>query len=254
MARGGRRQPRDARGRFSSTGATARGGRLSTASGKRRATVTAKAKGQAPTGTISKRRGKPSAPTAPVKPAAVNGIRKYQPLTLAGWDAKDSRQVRRPTNRIRPYSPATNRGKGDQIDRQINTTVKGITNELRSISDKVKKAKPAINQLRNRIQRDNARAIANRLSSSSAKRFVAGIELNTIGGRSGAKAIQRRAARASAAAARGSKPAQRAQQIYANQLAFTGPGKPKAAKSNLRPGPRNTQGPPKRTRKPRRKK
>jgi hypothetical protein len=65
------------------------------------------------------------------------------------------------------------------------------------------------------------------------------------------KAIRRRAERASQAAARGSKPAKRAQHIYANQMAFTGPGKSKAGKNNLRPGPRNTSGPPKRTRKPR---
>ena len=74
MARGKgrtRNQPRDARGRFSSTGATARGGRIAKASGKR-ATVTAKAKGQASAGTIGKRRGKPS---APAQPGARNGIR-----------------------------------------------------------------------------------------------------------------------------------------------------------------------------------
>jgi len=61
--------------------------------------------------------------------------------------------------------------------------------------------------------------------------------------------IQARAQRAADAAARGSKPARRAREIYANQLAFMGGGKAKAAKSNIQPGPRNTQGPPKRSRK-----
>lgn len=65
--------------------------------------------------------------------------------------------------------------------------------------------------------------------------------------------IRRRAARASAAAARGSAIGARASSIYANQLAFTGSGKPRrGAKNKIVPGPRNTQPPkPKRKRKPR---
>lgn len=65
--------------------------------------------------------------------------------------------------------------------------------------------------------------------------------------------IRRRAARATAAAAKGSKPAARARVIYGQQLAFTGAGKPSKARNNLKPGPRNTKGAPKRKRKPRRK-
>jgi hypothetical protein len=65
MAKGGRRYARDARGRFASVGATARGGRLAKASGKR-ATVTAKAKGGIP-GTVGRSR-KPAA----AKPAKVS--------------------------------------------------------------------------------------------------------------------------------------------------------------------------------------
>ena len=65
MARGGRRYARDSRGRFASVGATARGGRIAKASGKR-ATVTAKATGGGK-GAISKPRGlKPGA----IKPKA----------------------------------------------------------------------------------------------------------------------------------------------------------------------------------------
>ena len=52
---GGRRYARDSRGRFASVGATARGGRLAKAGGKR-ATVTAKATGGGK-GTIAKPRG-----------------------------------------------------------------------------------------------------------------------------------------------------------------------------------------------------
>ena len=64
MARGGkgrsgRRYVRDAKGRFASkgAGATARGGRLKTASGKKRATQTMKASGAKTAGTISKPKG-----------------------------------------------------------------------------------------------------------------------------------------------------------------------------------------------------
>jgi hypothetical protein len=245
MARGGRRQPRDARGRFSSTGATARGGRLSTASGKRRATVTAKAKGQAPAGTIGKRRGKPSAPANGIAPTgttlkqpAANGIRRGRPA---------------PRNNVRRYRPATADGKIGQIDRQIDSTMKGMVDEMKGIRDRAKKAKPKIDRMSRWLERTNARAIADR-GKKGINGEIARIEIGTVGTGPGMKAIRRRAERASQAAARGSKPARRAQEIYASQMAFTGPGKPKAGKNNLKPGPRNKQGPPKRTRKPRRKK
>ena len=63
MARGkgrsGRRYVRDNRGRFASkgAGATARGGRLKTASGKKRETQTMKVSGAKAAGTISKPKG-----------------------------------------------------------------------------------------------------------------------------------------------------------------------------------------------------
>jgi hypothetical protein len=57
-----RRYTRDNRGRFSSTGATARGGRLRTAAGNKRATQTTKLSGGKASGTISKPKGlKPGA-------------------------------------------------------------------------------------------------------------------------------------------------------------------------------------------------
>jgi hypothetical protein len=122
---------------------------------------------------------------------------------------------------------------------------------MKKVSDAMKSLKPKVDKVGRKIQRMNAQAIQDRFSKNNADRFVAGVELNTIGGRMGAKAIQRRMQRAADAASRGSKPAARAREIYGNQLAYMGTGKPKAAKNNLRPGPRNKQGPPKRTRKPR---
>lgn len=55
MAKGGRRYVRDNRGRFASVGATARGGRLKTASGNKRKTQTRRlASTEAPSNTIPK--------------------------------------------------------------------------------------------------------------------------------------------------------------------------------------------------------
>ena len=65
----GRKYARDARGRFASVGATARGGRLARAGGKR-ATVTSRIKGGTPAGAVRRQRGDaPAAPTS--KPVAV---------------------------------------------------------------------------------------------------------------------------------------------------------------------------------------
>ena len=65
--------------------------------------------------------------------------------------------------------------------------------------------------------------------------------------------IRGRAQRAAAAAARGSAAGRRALEIYDRQLTPTTPKggrKPRSA-NNLRPGPRNTQGPPPKPKKPR---
>lgn len=72
--RSGRKYVRDNRGRFATTGATARGGRLKTASGKKRAAQTVKAKtGGKPAGAIKgkiKRDPGAAKPTARSKPTA----------------------------------------------------------------------------------------------------------------------------------------------------------------------------------------
>lgn len=59
-----RRYTRDNRGRFASVGATARGGRLATAAGNKRATQTARLSGGGPKGTVGKPKG--------LKPGALN--------------------------------------------------------------------------------------------------------------------------------------------------------------------------------------
>jgi hypothetical protein len=200
------------------------------------------AKGAAPSGTIGGRRRKPSAPANGITPTgtslkqpAANGIRRGRPA---------------PRNNVRRYRPATADGKIGQIDRQIDSTMKGMVDEFKGIRERAKKANPRLDRMNRKLERSNARAIADR-GKKGIDGEMARIEMGVVGSGPGMKALRRRADRASQAAARGSNPARRAQEIYANQMAFTGAGKPNAGKNNLKPGPRNTQGPPKRTRKPR---
>jgi hypothetical protein len=224
-----RRYARDNRGRFSSTGATARGGRLRTASGQKRQTQTRKISAR-PAGTIGKAR-------APKPAGPANSIRRtrVQPLVQRA-------------NNVRPYRPATFDGKFAQIDRQIDRSMKPLVDDMRAISNRAKALKPEIDKMSRRIERTNARSISDR-RKKGIDGEIARAELGAMGTKPGRKAIQRRMGRAMDAAARGSKPARKAVRVYVDQLAGMGPGKMKGAKNNLRPGPRNTDGPPKRRRK-----
>lgn len=158
-------------------------------------------------------------------------------------------EYNRPRSKVVPFRPATMKGRIQRMERQMDREVKGIAEAGNILRNALNRAKPELKSIEWQLQRMNAKALAKRLSSRRIDRDIAAIELGIIGGRSGAKAIQRRMERAAAAAARGSKPAAKARVIYANQLAYMGTGKPAKAESNLRPGPRNTQGPPKRRRK-----
>jgi len=93
MAR--RRYVRDNRGRFASTGATARGGRLKTASGKKRETQTMKASGGGVAGTIGKPKGlKPG--TIKPKPKASSKPRRTRSRSVGKIsEAKAGRIVER---------------------------------------------------------------------------------------------------------------------------------------------------------------
>jgi hypothetical protein len=82
-----RRYVRDNRGRFASTGATARGGRLKTASGKKRETQTMKTSGGGVAGTIGKPKGlKPG--TIKPKPQVSSKPRRTRKPTAAESRAK----------------------------------------------------------------------------------------------------------------------------------------------------------------------
>jgi hypothetical protein len=155
----------------------------------------------------------------------------------------------RPRTAVVPYRPVTLRGRLKQIERQMDRSARDAVDAAKNLSDAVKKSRPKLDRISWQIQRMNADAIAKRFSSSRIDRELASIELGTIGGRSGAKAIRRRMGRAAAAAARGSRAAARARVIYGNQLAAMGPGKTSPGKNGIRPGPGNTKGTPRKRRK-----
>ena len=75
-----RRYSRDNRGRFSSTGATARGGRLRTAAGNKRATVTGRIDGAVPAGTVRPRRRSAKPETSASAPARLTPRQKAKQL------------------------------------------------------------------------------------------------------------------------------------------------------------------------------
>lgn len=109
-----RRYTRDNRGRFSSVGATARGGRLATASGNKRATQTARLSGGGPKGTVGKPKGlkpgslKPKA-AAPAKGSlAANKMEIAKGRSAVLGKQKDSlnKQLREVNAKIKEAGPS----------------------------------------------------------------------------------------------------------------------------------------------------
>ena len=136
------------------------------------------------------------------------------------------------------------RGYDASISR-IDRAIKSADKLLESIK---KKAEPS----KRRIARMNARTIASRLESGIGGE-ISRAELAITGTKDGLDVIRRRSERATNAAAKGSKPAARAREIYATQMAATGPGKPSKGANTIKPGPRSTKGqePPKKSKKKR---
>lgn len=236
-----RRYVRDARGRFASGGyqgqTSGRGSRLGAPgrSARRGSTIRA----AAPAATVSRSgRGAGGAPKAgtsnAIRPTSGRSLRRA-PLGLKA-------------NAVRAFNPKSPRLQIDQLERQADRAIRDLDREMKRFSDAVKSRRPKIDAMKRQLERQNARAMQQRLGKDPIDRMLAGVELGVSGTKAGAKAIKRRMQRAAAAADRGSKPAARAREIYGNQMAYMGTGKPKAARNNLRPGPRNTQGPPKRRR------
>ena len=182
-----------------------------------------------------------------------NGIRRTGglPRPVAGNSIKRTTGPRRAPmatkrNAIRSYQPRTPQG---LMDKGMRGIARGA-GKVREQMQRVREIKPKVDALKTRLARLAARDIA-----SSMRKGIVGemsrLSLRAQGSRltrAGVDVIRRRAARATAAAERGSKPAAKARVIYGQQLAFTGTGKPSKGRNNLRPGPRNTKGAPKKRR------
>lgn len=126
-----RKYSRDNRGRFASAGATARGGRLRTAAGNKRATVKGKIGGAVPSGTIrpGRRSAKPVAAAPAPKPSSgrrrrptaaesranglmpISEIRARQAAANAAADVSRTRRVQSNMTRARGQQVASNQGK-----------------------------------------------------------------------------------------------------------------------------------------------
>ena len=149
MARGGkgrsgRRYVRDAKGRFASkgAGATARGGRLKTASGKKRATQTMKVSGAKTAGTIGKPKGlKPGTIKAKPKTSSARQAASKKPIAKTSKapvnKAKDSYKAARADARMRNYDL---RGADVNERRMANTATAKLKNMERRRSASVPKA------------------------------------------------------------------------------------------------------------------
>jgi hypothetical protein len=122
-------------------------------------------------------------------------------------------------------------------------TIQGSISRLRRMSDSFK--------LRSARQtaRDMAKANDKGITGDISRMMLQAAPARDV--RAARGIIARRATRAATAAARGSKPAAKAQAIYDNQLAPVLPKGKGKGRNNLRPGPRNTKGAPPKKRKPR---
>jgi len=218
----------------------------------------------------TKLRPKQRTPKPPAQPPS-NGIRplsaklhmqRQLSLTPQQFLAQEERNARRskkgqpPANKI-IRTPVTRKGrqaKADYLRGRIAGIKGDIRDEIRDALGPLKRIKAAGDALTRKwamraardmgiargpkgVARDVARAVLQR-SPQKELRAAEGI-------------IRERAKRAAAAAARGSKPAARASEIYDRILAPVLPKGKGKARNNLRPGPNNTKGPPKRKRKPR---
>ena len=183
------------------------------------------------------------------RPATGNGIRRTTGPRRAPMATKQ--------NAIRTYRPPTRRGRAEQAKRQLGRAERNVLNTASKLRDELKRTRPQRDALMRevkgwqmKLERRAARDIANS-SKPGVDGRIARISLSATPGslqRAARGVIRRRADRAAAAAARGSKAGARALGVYDRQLAPVLPGKASKAKNSLRPGPRNTKGAPKKRR------
>jgi hypothetical protein len=158
----GRKYVRDNRGRFSSTGATARGGRLKTASGKKRAAQTVKAKtGGKPAGAI---KGKIKRDPGAAKPTAANSARVTGKLTrpVATGNIRRTGGRLGPKNTIKPgpKSPRT------KMNRAIDNVIKK-GKALKGSAEKLRGVKKQADALRGRMLKEDKGRLGKALSKPS---------------------------------------------------------------------------------------
>lgn len=145
-----RRYTRDNRGRFSSVGATARGGRLATASGNKRATQTAKLSGGGAKGTVGKPKGlKPQSAKSLRTGVAVNRMRAINQKIGKGPDLAQVNVKGRFSGQA-----------GKRMDASIDRAVKQVNAAQRPASSRAKpraaasvKPKPSRSQQSQRLSR-----------------------------------------------------------------------------------------------------
>jgi len=218
----------------------------------------------------TKLRPKQRTPKPPVQPPSNNirqlsaklHIQRQLKLTPQQFLAQEERNAARygnaqpATNKI-IRTPVTRKGRQAKVD-YLRGRIAGISgdirDEIRDVKDSLKRIKAAGDELTRkwamRTARDMARATGHGIVADAMRGVVRAAPERE---RRAARAIIRgRAKRAAAAAARGSKPAARAMEIYDRQLAPVLPKGKGKGKNVIKPGPRNTQGPqkPKRKRKP----
>lgn len=172
--RSGRKYVRDNRGRFATTGATARGGRLKTASGKKRAAQTVKAKtGGKPAVAI---KGKIKRDPGAAKPTAANSARATGKLTRPLPKSNIRRTGGRlgPKNTIKPgpKSPRT------KMNRAIDNVIKK-GKALKESAEKLRGVKKQADALRGRM----LKADKGRLSKALSKPSVTDKRSRDYGGR-----------------------------------------------------------------------
>ena len=248
---------RDSRGRFAGGGGGSGGGGRST-SKPRTLPKTTTAKGRARTAETRARSAlKAGGGTKAARSlATAQRARDWYKATGSGTKRSATRPrsgIRRTGGLPRPVAGNAVRPTARQGQRPLGlkgNSIRPLKRGAKDLRTRLGDVRTAANAGKTRLARQSARDIAGRLRKGIDGE-LSSIALQNQGGRlnrAGADVIRRRAARASAAAAKGSKPAARAREIYGQQLAFTGKGKvSRKAKNNLRPGPRNTKGvPPKR--------
>jgi hypothetical protein len=163
--RSGRKYVRDSIGRFATTGATARGGRLKTKSGKKRATQTVKAKtGGKPAGAIKGKIKRDPGAAGRAGKVTANNARATGKLArpVAKGNIRRTNARLGPNNNIKPgpKSPRT------KMNRAIDNVIKK-GKALKGSADKLRGVKKQADALRGRMLKEDKGRLSRALSKPS---------------------------------------------------------------------------------------